>query len=253
MGMDDQGGRFRTTSWSRVYAARTEHPERRRAAVGAVSARYWKPVYVFLRGKGYAHDDAEELTQGFFVDVVVGRELIQLADREKGSFRALLRKAVACYAANKVRDRCAKKRMPEKGLISLEGMETWQLPAASEDLGGPDWAFVYAWAFALLDDVLESVKTSCLEANQEKHWGVFSKTILDPTLRGARKPALSEVCRELAIESEAKASNMCITVKRRFKAALRVHVRQFVDRDDQVDAEIQDLIQILSHGRAGPS
>jgi len=210
-------------------------------------------VYAFLRGKGYKHDDAEELTQGFFVDVVVGREFIQYADREKGSFRSFLRTAVVRYAANKIRDRFAKKRMPEKGLVSLEGMETWQMPAVAGDIGGPDGAFTYAWASALLDEVLVSVEASCREANQEKHWGVFYRTVVEPTLGGTKTPALSEVCRELDIESETKASNMCITVKRRFKAALRVHVRQFVDSDEQVDGEIRDLKQILSHGSAGPS
>ena len=247
------GGWSQTTWWTLILSARTEHPERRREAVGAVSARYWKPVYVFLRGKGYRHDEAEELTQGFFVDVVVDRDLIQRADREKGRFRALLRTAVVRYVSNQRRDRFAKKRMPDKGLVSLEGMDTWQMPAAAGDVGRPDEAFVYAWASALLDEVLASVKAGCQEAGQEKHWGVFYGTVVAPILTGAEVPALSEVCRDLAIESEAKASNMCITAKRRFKAALRVRVRQFVDSDDQVDDEIRDLMRILSKSRAGPA
>ena len=253
MATSDQGGWFEATSWTQILSAQTEHPGRRREAVGVISARYWKPVYVHLRSKGYRHDEAEELAQGFFSDVVVGRELIQNADRERGSFRAFLRTAVVRYAANKTRDQFAKKRMPEKGLVSLEGMEAWQMSAAVRDIGGPDRAFAYAWASALLDEVLVSVESSCRDANQEKHWGVFHRTVVEPTLGGAKTPALSEVCAELDIESETKASNMCITVKRRFKAALRVRVRQFVDSDDQVDGEIRDLMQILSHSGAGTS
>ena len=127
------------------------------------------------------------------------------------------------------------------------------MPAAASDLGDPDTAFAYAWASTLLDEVLKSVEASCKERNQEKHWGVFARTVVEPTLHGTKAPALSEVCRELGIESETKASNMCITVKRRFKAALRMRVRQFVDSDSQVDEEIRDLMQILSHSRAGPA
>ena len=70
MAMNGQGAWSQATSWIHILSTRTEHPGRRREAVEAVSARYWKPVYAFLRGKGYGHDDAEELIQGFFADVV---------------------------------------------------------------------------------------------------------------------------------------------------------------------------------------
>jgi DNA-directed RNA polymerase specialized sigma24 family protein len=249
--MDQEHMSFETTSWTQILSARTEHSERRREALGVVSGQYWKPAYAYLRRKGYPHHEAEDLTQGFFADVVVRRDLVQNADREKGSFRSFLCTALVRYVSNTTRNQSAKKRMPEKGLISLEGMEGWQIPEAAEAMGQPDEAFMYAWASALLDDVLASVKTGCHQAGQDTHWEVFSRTVVEPALDGMAAPPLSEVCAYLSIDGEARASNMCITVKRRFRNALRASVRQFVDGESQVDSEIQDLIQILSKNSAG--
>jgi len=50
---------------------------------------------------------------------------------------------------------------------------------------------------------------------------------------------------------EAKASNMVITVKRRFQAVLRRHVRQCVDSDAEVNEEIRDLMKIFCRRGAG--
>lgn len=250
--MSNGRGWSQTTWWTLILSARTENPERRKQAVGTIYERYWKPVYVYLRSRGHNHDEAEELTQGFFADVVVDRELIQQADREKGSFRSFLRTALVRYVSNRKRHRLARKRMPEKRLVSLSGMESWDRSSIGV-VERPDEALAYAWASALLDEVLISVRASCREAGQGKHWGVFYRTVVEPIRNGTKPPPLSEVCREFGIESEAKASNMCVTVKRRFKATLRVRARQFVDSDDGVDEEIRDLMRILSHASAGSS
>ena len=62
---------------------------------------------------------------------------------------------------------------------------------------------------------------------------------------------IRQLCDELGIGDEAKASNMGITVRRRFKVALRRRVREFVDSDEKVDQEIRELMEILSKGGAG--
>ena len=68
-------------------------------------------------------------------------------------------------------------------------------------------------------------------------------------LRDVRAASLAELCRRYGVEDEAHASNMVVTVKRRFKRVLRRLVRQTVDSDAKVDEEIEELIRIL--GNAG--
>ena len=62
---------------------------------------------------------------------------------------------------------------------------------------------------------------------------------------------LDALCRKHRIPDAVKASNMIVTVKRRFQAILRRHVRQLVDSDSEVYEEIRHFMGIFALGRAG--
>jgi len=241
---------FHTTSWQDVLAVRTADVTRRRAAVEKLLERYWRPVHAYIRRyvrrKGWDPNGeaARDLTQGFFTDVVLSRHLLQDADPGKGRFRALLLKAVRNYLTDQHRKHGARKRSPEGKVVSLDTVGN-AIPGRDPH-GTPEEAFAFAWASQLLDQVLASVEAGCRRSRQEKHWDVFRRIVLEPTLTGADAPGLSRLCRELHIESEQRASNMNMTVKRRFKAALETHVREFVNSDEEVEQEIRELMAILS-------
>ena len=58
-------------------------------------------------------------------------------------------------------------------------------------------------------------------------------------------PSMKEICRKYAIKNEAKASNMMVTVKRRFQTALRNHLRNLVVSEDQIDEELAEIMRFL--------
>jgi len=80
---------FLTTHWSLIKDIKSDD-ERNRSLAGLLIRRYWKPVYFYLRRKGYNNEQAKDLTQGFFHEVVLSRKLVQTADPAKGRFRSLL-------------------------------------------------------------------------------------------------------------------------------------------------------------------
>jgi len=43
------------------------------SALSELCQIYWRPVYVFLRRQGVAQHDAQDLTQGFFADLIESR------------------------------------------------------------------------------------------------------------------------------------------------------------------------------------
>lgn len=252
-GRTDIGGpneSFLRTRWTDIFDAQTLDAVNRQEAVGRIVAQYWKPVYAYLRRKGTSNEDAKDLTQGFFEEIVLRRQLIQHADRQKGRFRTFLLTALDHYVASFHRARKAQKRMPVGGLVRLDGLDGAALPEPSHE-ATPERAFAYAWACELLDGVLSSVEAECRANGLETHWEVFRRTVVRPTLQGTAAPHLSEVCSKLGIDSVDKASNMSTTVKRRFKAVLRAQIRQYVNSDDEVEAEIRDLMQIFSNPGAG--
>jgi hypothetical protein len=115
----------------------------------------------------------------------------------------------------------------------------------------PGESFNYAWACQLLDEVLAEMEGSCRRSGQQVHWEVFCKRVVRPILDNVKPPSLVQLCRAHHIADEAKASNMVVTMKRRFQAGLRRHVRQSVDSNAAADEEILDLIRILSGPGAG--
>lgn len=241
---------FHTTHWTDIFAARSRDEPRRQAALRELLERYWKPVYCYLRSKGYDREDAKDLTQGFFCEIVLGRGLIQQADRAKGRFRTFLLKALGRYVANVQRADQAKQRMPEGGLVRLEGISGRNVPEPLH-FGTPPEIFDYAWASALLDQVLSEVAGECRQTGKATHWKVFRAKLLQPIMTDAQSPSLADLCKKHRIANEAKASNMIITVKRRFEAILRRHVRLLVDSDAEVYEEIRYLMKVFSGRRAG--
>jgi RNA polymerase sigma-70 factor (ECF subfamily) len=237
---------FPRTQWTKVAKGPTGE------ATEVIVQQYWKPVYCFIRRRwpGKSNEEAKDLTQGFFCDVVMGRHLLRRADRSKGRFRSFLLATLKTYVAEVHRAQTARKRMPAEGLIPLDGIDPASVPEPS-DTATPEQAFIHAWASELLDDVLAEVQADCQRDGKGKHWEVFCRTVVAPTLTGAPAPPMSQLCQELGIESEATASNMNVTAKRRFKAALEGRARRFVGADDDVEQEIRDLMQILSQGSAG--
>src|SRR5207302_6300006 len=76
--------RFQTTNWSLVFAAGGS-PD----ALNDLCARYWSPVYAYVRRCGCDRADAEDLTQAFFSRMLEHRDLAQ-ADPRRGKFRSFL-------------------------------------------------------------------------------------------------------------------------------------------------------------------
>lgn len=244
------GSDFEATRWTHIGHLRGEDVEKRRTALAALCQQYWRPVYCYLRRKGHDNDRAKDITQGFFQDIVLGRDILQSADKAKGKLRTLLLTALDRYVVSLHRAATAKKRMPQAQLLSLDGMESWPSQQFA-DLGTPEDAFAYGWAANLLDDVLATVESDCRRRDQQLHWRVFERLVVRPSLMGGCAPALSTVCGDLGIASDVTASNMCTTVRRKFKAALRAKIRSFVPHDELIDEEINDLMQILSRRGAG--
>ena len=241
---------FGTTEWGLIQAARTENRTRRRAAMERLASRYWKPIYCYLRKRGRTDQDTKDLTQGFFAEVMLGRQLFRKADASRGRFRAFLLSALNRYVAEVHRASAARKRRPEKGLVPLDLWDADRVPAVSH-FACPEDAFHWAWASELLERVLQQVREDCRWGGKEAHWKVFEARVLRPIAERQPAPSLGVVCARCGLSDEAQASNMIVTVKRSFRKCLRRHVRELVDSDEDVDAEIGELMRILSATSAG--
>jgi len=245
--MTDMGGAgqaFLTTHWSIIENVGSSDEDRNKALIGLLLSKYWKPVYCYLRRKGYNNEQAKDLTQGFFHEVVLGRNLIRKADQSKGRFRSFLLITLNRYLITAETGQAAQKRIPKSRLVSLDVTDLPELRQTASELT-PEDSFNYAWVSSLLEQVLKEVEEKCHQDGKTVHWHIFHDRILEPIMEKTEPLSMKEICRKYAIESETKASNMMVTVKRRFQTVLRSHLRSLVVSEDHVDDELAEIMRFL--------
>jgi RNA polymerase sigma-70 factor (ECF subfamily) len=239
---------FGATCWTAIESIASKDDAGSRALVGDFLKAYWKPVYCYLRHKGHNSEQAKDLTQGFFHEVVLGRGLIQRADRTKGRFRTLLLRALDRYLVSVHRKETAQKRIPEQKLISLEDSTFGELPEEAGNLNS-DEVFHYTWVCELLDRMIEQVEAECHRNGMAVHWNMFNDRVLHPILTYAEPLSLEELCRKYGINEATKASRMIFAVKRRFQAAAKRLLRESVASEQEIDEEMLELMKFLAKGR----
>ena len=84
-----EAGRFDSTHWSVVLAAGDSALAESQPALEALCRTYWEPLYAFVRRQGYGPEDAQDLTQGFWLWLLESKHL-RVADPARGRFRSFL-------------------------------------------------------------------------------------------------------------------------------------------------------------------
>jgi len=239
---------FQATHWTAIETVGSDNYVCNTALVNDLLKTYWKPVYCYLRHKGYDNEHAKDLTQGFFQEVVLGRELIQQAERVKGRFRTLLLRALDRYLISSHRKDTAGKRIPQNKLISLEDPTFHELPGAIDKLDSQE-VFHYTWVCEILDRLIEEVEAECRQRGMTIHWNLFYDRVLSPIITCTEPPSLEELCRKYSIASSVKVSNMIFSIKRRFRVAMKRLICKSITSEVQIGEEMRELMQFLAKGQ----
>src|SRR4026208_1344823 len=123
-------GAFVTTRWSLILSgADSENGDREiREALAELCRIYWRPSFFFVARRGYSPEDAEDLTQDFFLRILKG-DWLQKADPRRGRFRSLLLESVQNFL-NDATDRT--KASKRGGDVTFISWDSWMTEAPSE-------------------------------------------------------------------------------------------------------------------------
>lgn len=123
------GDRFPPTRRSVIEAVGSIDAEERERALESLCAAYWKPVYKYIRLRwNRPADEAQDLTQGFFVEILE-RELLEKFDAKKSRLRTYLRVCVDSFVSNEDK---ASRRQKRGGNVPQVALD---FPGAEEELG----------------------------------------------------------------------------------------------------------------------
>lgn len=242
--IEGEGSRFPSTCWSWVAAAgKAEHPASREALEGLCRA-YWRPIYALIRRRGYQPGDAADLTQDYFARLLDGR-LLRAADRDKGSFRTLLRTDCGYFLADDGDRRRALKRggrsRPVPFDLEREGERGSVLEAHGVD--DPAHLFDRSWALALLDRTLESLSRRESEAGRGEWFLRLRWALVDAP--GGRPYA--EIAAELDTTVGAVQAAV-VRLRKRYRQALRDEISATLGdpSPEAIDDEIRALREAVA-------
>jgi RNA polymerase sigma-70 factor (ECF subfamily) len=233
--------RFRTTSWGLVLAAAVKPTPDSRQALAALCEAYWNAVYAFIRRSGYDSDQSQDLTQGFFL-VLLEKNYLRSADRERGRFRSFLLTAVKHFLCNE-RDRAhALKRGGGKVPISIDQnqAEAWYAPAAVDPVT-PETLFDRRWALSLIERV---------SAKQREHYIANGKGEQFEKLsiflnRNTDDPRYAEMAAATGLSAGALRMSVH-RMRRKYRELLRAEIAETVATPEEIDDEIRFLLSTLS-------
>lgn len=157
--------RFETTRWSIVLQAREGTPQAR-CALEELCRTYRSPVIAYVRSHGASAEDAEDLGQAFFANLLEHGWHAN-ADPARGSFRAYLLTALRRFIKDAAVRARAQKRGGESHIQSLDALTE----ASGEgrhlaDADDPERAFERAWAEAALRAAMRRLQAETADAGR---------------------------------------------------------------------------------------
>lgn len=222
-----------------VVAAGAPDRKQSRDALVSLCENYWYPLYAYLRRRGYAADQAQDLTQGFFARILEGRYLDR-AHPDKGRFRSFLLSSLKFFVA----DQADRERAQKRGggaLVSLEfsiGEARFQREPGHEET--PEKLFERRWALLLLERVAEKLRNEFVQHGRPEH---FEK--LKVFLLGRSEAPYATLALEMNT-SEGALKVAIHRLRKRYRELFRQEIADTVADPAEVDAELRFLAGVLT-------
>ena len=232
---------FATTHWSVVLAAGEGGSAPAQRALETLCATYWYPIYVYVRRKGHGPDDAQDLTQEFFAQLIA-KEHLRLADRDKGRFRTFLLAMLDYFLAREWSRAHRQKRGGQFTFVSLDQgspEDRYRLEPADNDT--PEKKFDRQWALTVLKQTMSTLESECVA---EGKGALFHevKNLLSGERDGA---AYAGIGGRLGM-AEGAVRVAVHRLRQRYGELLRAEIAETVGTAEEVEEELRFLLRVLS-------
>src|SRR5215472_1241825 len=193
--------RFPTTVWSMVVKAANPQTQCSSESLARLCTSYWRPVYVFIQGKGFNSDEARDYTQEFFARLIEKHYLAGL-DRSKGRFRSFLMAAASHFLCNCLDAQRTQKRGGGRDILPMDAEAAeGEYRREPSHTSTPEALFEHQWALTVLDRTLKRLRA-------EYSGPDFNR--LKPCLLGeAERGQIAQTAAEIGI-SEGALKVLCI-------------------------------------------
>jgi DNA-directed RNA polymerase specialized sigma24 family protein len=230
---------FRTTHWSVVLNARDKQGPLAQAALENLCRAYWHPIYTYLRRVGCAPQDAQDLTQAFFVNFLE-RGFLQRLQHREGKFRSFLLTFLKRFLSDERDKTKALKRGGGRQIISWDECSLEEQKQASYEQLNAGAAFDRRWAMTMLSRAQERLQMEFDAVGKRPTYDA-----LKPFLSGEKvDQSYAKVAAQLGMQ-ENSVKSAIHRLRRRYGELIREEVAQTVEAPPLIDEEIRYLLSIV--------
>jgi DNA-directed RNA polymerase specialized sigma24 family protein len=241
----EAGRVFATTRWSLVLCA--AHPAGSEAgtreALAELCRIYWRPIFLFIHQRGYSVEEAQDLTQDFFL-MILESDWLQRADEHRGRFRSFLLGSLHYFLDHAQERKKAAKRGGKIEFISWDAQtapsQLWPSGSAHDALP-PEQLFDLRWATTVVEQAMGRLHDEC-----ERHGRLRLYETLSQHLAADRaEVSYAALAADLGV-AETVVKKQLHNLRQRYRTLLRDEVAQTVENPADVEDEIRHLCAVLA-------
>ena len=226
-------GRFPSTHWSLVCAARDRGAPEARAGLDALVAAYWRPIYVYIRRAwSRSNEDSKDLTQEFLARLADGT-LLERYDPGRGRFRAYLKGALKHFLLDVEK---AAGRVKRGGGGMLLPLETEPI----DEQATPEESLDRAWAAELVRGAVDELRLRLAREGREAVFRVFEA--YEVPAPGSDEPSYGEVARALAM-TPGEVKSRLTYARLLLRRILRDRVAHTVASEEDLFRELKEVFE----------
>ena len=230
---------FTTTHWSVVLEAQGESPAAQEA-LEKLCRIYWRPIYSFVRGQGVTPAEAEDITQGFFAQLLERRSL-DAVRKEKGRLRSYLLGALKYFLMDEQRRAMAIKRGKGQRLIPLEELRADEgIEMEPADPVTAEMIYERRWALTVLERVLSRLKDEYRAAGNAALFDALKQLLPDEP----GSPSQAEIAGQLDMTENA-IRQAFYRFRQRYQSLLREEIANTVATPADIEDELRHLIAVI--------
>jgi len=239
--LQDGGASFATTHWSLVAQSALTDVPKATDALAQLCETYWPPIYSFVRRRGYAAHDAQDLTQSFFAYFLRTKAYAR-TDRLHGKFRSFLLASVKNFLADNWDRNQAIRRGGGYEFVSLdqETAEAFYDAATASD-STAERLFELRWAKTLTAGALNSLR---LELQAEGKIQLFEQ-LKGFLAGGSVLPSYDDASARTGLP-RATVKTHVHRLRQRYREIVRREVARTVSAPHEIDDELHYLCNVLA-------
>jgi RNA polymerase sigma factor (sigma-70 family) len=246
---ENQPGAFATTRWSLILssAGTGDANEKTSAALAQLCQTYWRPIFAYVCRRGYSTEDAQDLTQDFFV-MILETNWLQHADPQRGRFRSLLLRTLQNFVGHAAERERAQKR---GGKVQFVSWDEWTAEAPSHlslssqalESSSPEELFDLRWAVTVVERALQRLREECEAKGKARLFDA-----LNPYLSGEREDVSYLTLAGRLGVPETVVKKQLHNLRRRYRWLVYDEVAHTVAEPSEVEDEIRHLCAALGAG-----